>query len=280
MNKKPIENKPSPNDERKEENGIHPLYPSFIEHPFKGVQGPGKPSKKPTKTDTKFTGSPQLPTKTGVSPNKFDFDPYDSDDKEHHKHDHDLANGSNEPSIGPGPGPGFFNPSLTKHQYADYDQAIYQNGGEQQKPSKPNQFNPYLIPHGDNRQELLNILGGNGPQNLPPHLRIEHILQQFQGNGDGEQTPPPFGNPQQNQNGLNYQFGIGQQPTGNGQPQGKLFKIFASYRLSLFVLIYFGKIHVKKKSQLTPHLMTSWLPSTQCSLISTDFHFLNIYRWF
>lgn len=85
--------------------------------------------------------------------------------------------------------------------------------GQSQSPQSPSH-------PGDNRQELINILGGNVPPNLPPHLRIEHILQQIQGGNDGDQASPPAygGNVQQNQNGLNYQFG--QPPQQTGPPQG------------------------------------------------------------
>lgn len=164
---------------------------------------------------------------TKPEPPKYDFDNYD-----------DVDDDDEEKKPSPGLGPGFFNPTLTKHQYADYDF----NGDNYhrlppnqhpQKPQKPNQFNPYIIQHGDGKQELINILGGN-PQNIPPHLRIEHLLQQFQGANAGAgdvngQSQPNYG-VHQTQNGLNYPFGIGQHPSlhipneGNQkipvQPQG------------------------------------------------------------
>lgn len=149
----------STNDDHKNDNGIHPLYPTYIEHPFKGGH-PNKPSKKPTKNDSKLPGPYIPPTKTN-SPNKHDFD-------------QPTTNGAG------GPGPGFFNPQV----------------------DNPNNYNTFAIPNGDNRQELLNILGGNSQPDLPPHLRFEH------------------GNVQQQQNGLNDPFGIGQQPNGQ-QQQGK-----------------------------------------------------------
>jgi len=188
----------------KDENGIHPLYPSSIDNPSKGVQVPSKPTKKATKTETKFPGPFETPSKPGQS-TKYDFNHYD-DVNEHIKPEHDGQ-----------PGPGFFNPSITKHQYPDYDQTVFQNGPPAQKPSKPNQFNPYLIPPGGNRQEIFNILGGNIPQNVPPHLlgsHIEHLLQQIQENGGdgGEHQVPPYGNIPPNPNVPNYPFG--QQPTG------------------------------------------------------------------
>lgn len=216
--KKPNDNSFNVNtkDERKEENnGIHPLYPTNIDQPFKGVQVPIKPTKKPSKTDSKYPG-PFIPPPPQQTPTKYDFDNYDDieDEQDEHK----------KPSpVNGGVGPGFFNPSLTKHQYSDYDQTIFNNpdyqrpvSPHQQKPQKPNQYNPYVIQHGggDGKHELINILGGNA-QNLPPHLRIEHILQQFQGGSGGDvdsQSQLPYGG-HQTQNGLNYPFSIhGQHP--------------------------------------------------------------------
>lgn len=225
MHKKPIEHEhDNEHDDHKEENGIHPLYPTNIGQPNKGVQVPAKPTKKPSKTDTKYPG-PFLPTKP-EPPSKYDFDNYDDVDDENGGGDDDNADGDaandHKKPIQPGLGPGFFNPTLTKHQYADYDF----NGDnyhrlpphQQQKPQKPppNQYNPYIIPHGDGKHDLINILGGNA-QNLPPHLRIEHILQQFQGGNGGNggdvngQTQPTYG-VHQTQNGLNY-APFGQHPS-------------------------------------------------------------------
>lgn len=205
--KKPIDNE---NDDRKEENGIHPLYPTNIGQPNKGVQVPMKSTKKPTKIDSNYPGPSIIPTKT-EPPSKYDnFDNYDDVDEE--------ENDKKPLSPGSGPGPGFFNPTLTKHQYPDYDfngDNYHRLPPPHTKPQKPNQFNPYIIQHGDGKHEL--ILGGN-TQNLPPHL--QHVLQQFQdgnvGGGAGVdangQLQPPYG-VHQNQNGLNYPFGIGQHPS-------------------------------------------------------------------
>lgn len=209
MHKTPDENA---NDDRKEENGIHPLYPTSIQHPFNGIQVPMKTTK-PTK-----------PSKI-EPPSKYDYENYDEfededDDDEKKAHI----------------GPGFFNPTLTKHQYTDYDHGIYNNENFHRphnlpKPQKPNQYNPFVIQHGNGKHELINILGGN----LPPHLHIEHILQQIQGGNTGgsdvnSQSQSPYGSHQM-QHGLNYPFGIGQHPSLNiandpnqkipVQPQGK-----------------------------------------------------------
>lgn len=202
--KKPIENE---QDDRKEENGIHPLYPTNIGEPNKGVQVSNKPSKKPSKTDTKYQG-PFAPPKI-EPPSKYDFDNYDDVDDED----------DNKRPTSPGLGPGFFNPTLTKPQYSDYDfggDNFHRPSSHQFKPQKQNPYNPYIIQHGDGKHELISILGGNG-QNLPPQINIEHLLHQIQGGNAGNggansQSQPPYG-AQQTPDGLNYPFGIGQRPS-------------------------------------------------------------------
>lgn len=188
---------------------------------------PQKPTKKPSKTDSKYPGPYIEPTPSKVEPTPtYDFDNYDDDESED---DHKKP-------MQPGLTPGFYNPSLNKHQYSDYDY----NGNNfhrlpPQKPQKPNQFNPYIIQHtGEGKPELINILGGNA-HNLPPHF--QHILQQFQGGNTGlgdinGQPQTSYGG--QTQNGLNYPFGINHpsfhipnesnqkapvQPQGNGMNQ-------------------------------------------------------------
>ncbi|XP_055308987.1 putative epidermal cell surface receptor isoform X2 [Sitodiplosis mosellana] len=191
--------KPNENNDHKEENGIHPLYPTNIGQPNKGVQMPAKPTK----------GGSQAPSKH-EPPSKYDnFDNYDDVDDEEEDDKKPIS-----------PGPGFFNPSLTKHQYSDYDfngDNYHRLPPPHNKPQKPDQFNPYIIQHGNGKHELINILGGNA-QNLPPNLHIEHILQQFQGENGGSgvdvggQQQSPFG-VHQTQNGITYPFGIGQRPS-------------------------------------------------------------------
>lgn len=175
-----------------------------------------KPTKKPTKTDTKFPGpyAPQPPTKVDP-PSKYDFDNYDNIENE------DVDNDEKQP-IAPGLGPGFFNPTLTKPQYSDYDfngdNFQHASPPNQHKQQKPNPFNPYILhqQHGDGKHELISILGGNA-QNLPPQISIEHLLHQIQGGtaGAGDvngQHQPPYA-VQQTPDGLNYgPFGIGQRP--------------------------------------------------------------------
>lgn len=203
-------------DENGKENGIHPLYPIKDERPNKpSGSGAQKPMKKPTKTDSKYPGGPYVskPTASNENP-KYDLDNYDivdedDDDVDEEDHVHGNKKGHNHP------GPGFFNPTITKHHYGDYDQSVYNNGGDfhrptqQQKPHK-SPYNPYIIQHQNGQQELISILGSNG-QNLPPNLSIEHILQHIQGNGGANvgggdiETHPAYA-VQQSANGLNFPF--------------------------------------------------------------------------
>jgi hypothetical protein len=82
------------------------------------------------------------------------------------------------PPVHQQPGPGFFNPDASKDQFSEH--------------------------HVD--KQLFNILGPN-TQNLPPHIRIDQLLQHIQSqdpNG-GQSFNLPF---QPNQNGINYnQYG-------------------------------------------------------------------------
>lgn len=198
-----------------------------------------KPTKKPSKTDSKYQGPFAPPTTTKVEPpSKYDFDNYDDvNDSD----DGDDGDGNKRP-ISPGIGPGFFNPTLNKPQYSDYEFSgdnYHRPSPHQYKPQKPNSYNPYIIQHGDGKHELISILGGNG-QNLPPQINIEHLLHQIQGgntaNGDiNSQSQPPYG-AHQTPDALNYPFGIGQRPSqyipndGNQkapvQPQGFRIYIF------------------------------------------------------
>lgn len=92
-------------------------------------------------------------------------------------------------------GPGYFNPSASKSQF---DFNPYTQGPLQHPLDKS--FPP----------ELFNILGGNN-QNLPPHVRLEHLLQHIQGQDiqgpitHGQNYPiPPY---QVQVNGVNYPYG-------------------------------------------------------------------------
>lgn len=225
-------------EQNEKENGIHPLYPTADGRPPKqqGVQPLDKPQKKPSKGD-KFAG-PFAPLGGDQSHTKYEFNNYDDDEDVNVRPPHRPIN----PSVQQhgGPGPGFFNPSVSKNQYPDYDQAIFHNGQiipNQQHPGavgpgpqgKPPPFNPFLgngggginnvAGAGNNDQDKLspdlfaNILGANA-QNIPPHLRIEHLLQQIQGGADGGiggDGQHPFGGPPQGS------FPFGQQHL-QGQP--------------------------------------------------------------
>lgn len=189
------------------------MYPTNIGDPNKGVQIPTKPTKKPSKTESKYPGpfASQTPPKV-EPPSKYDFDNYDDTND-------DDDDDDNKRPIPPGLGPGFFNPNLNKPQYPDYEFSgdnFHRPSSHQYKPQKPNSYNPYIIQHGDGKHELISILGGNG-QSLPPQINIEHLLHQIQGgsaaNGDiNSQSQPPYGG-QQNPDTLNYPFGIGQRPS-------------------------------------------------------------------
>ncbi len=83
------------------------------------------------------------------------------------------------------PGPGFFNPDASKTQFPEHPP-------------------PQQIPVD---KQLFNILGQN-PQNLPPHIQIDQLLQHIQGQNQN-QGPLLHGfQPIQIPNGINYnQFG-------------------------------------------------------------------------
>lgn len=256
---KPLENE---SDDRKGENGIHPLYPTNVGQPNNGVQVPMKSTKKPSKTDSKypdpFALSPHQPTKV-EPPSKYDFDSYDDDVDDIDDEEEEDGGGGDDGKrpISPGLGPGFFNPTLPKPQYTDYDfngdnfhrpSSSSASSPHQHKPQKPNPYNPYIIQHGDGKHELINILGGNA-QNIPPQINIEHLLHQIQGGhtGGGDvngQSQPTYGI-QQTPDGLNYPFGIGQRPSPYGipndgnqkapvQPQGDIIIIIFTKKIARF----------------------------------------------
>lgn len=137
------------------------FYPTFDGKPVKEKGEKEKPSKKPGKTqqdanDIKYGGHQDhfIPIKN----------PY----------------GYNE-NAGPGvrDHSGYYNPDTTKDQYESYN------------PYEQYDQEPNGIPQGKpNQQDLYNILGGGGKGNptIPPHVRIEHILQHLQPND------PNYGN--------------------------------------------------------------------------------------
>lgn len=209
------------------------MYPTVDGKPPK-IPQQEKPLKKPIKSDLNNynpfgTQSPSPAEQiNNHHSNKFDFVNYD-DEISHHSN-----NAQN-------PGPGFFNPSASKNQYADYDSYGGGTGhlppppppttSQQQKPNL--HYHPYQNPdqvhtHDKLPPELFNILGPNS-QNLQPHIRIEQLLQHIQGaDQSGNIHLPSF---VQQQNGVNYPFidhnpsaiqppdapghtAIGQRPTG------------------------------------------------------------------
>lgn len=181
-----------------------------------------KGTKKPI-GDTKYIGPYATQPPATTEDTKYEFDNYDDVDEEEendenvNQHGHRVRPPNNGHEINPGPG--FFNPSITKHQYPDYEQNIYTNGEDyhtqhglptnnNQKPIKQPPFNPYLIQHGNEQPEIINILAGNG-QNQPPHISLEHILQHIQGGGN---TNPA----------INPQTHFGMQQPHNNYPFGHL----------------------------------------------------------
>jgi len=178
-----------------------PFYPTIDGKPPKTPQE--KPQKKPNKDDKKTEHiQQQIPFQPLPNdPNKFDYNQYDDDIGQHH---HSQQN----------PGPGFFNPDASKNQYPDY--SLYEHGGHQQPIGKPQS------------PELYNVLGPN-TQNLPPHIRLDQLLQHIQGQDPnqghlihGQNVQLPFSNV--HQNGVNYPYiehhpsndhlGLPQRPTG------------------------------------------------------------------
>ncbi|XP_062555689.1 putative epidermal cell surface receptor isoform X3 [Armigeres subalbatus] len=109
----------------------------------------------------------------------------------------------------PGP-PGYYGPEI-KPGYNDYNPYIHVNGPPDSVPLPPGG----QLPHHPLDKQLLNALGGN-PQNVPPNIRIEQLLQQIHAQ-DPNPGPVlhgqniPFQHPAANSgNGINYnQYGPG-----------------------------------------------------------------------
>lgn len=88
------------------------------------------------------------------------------------------------------PGPGFFNPDASKTQFPEHTD------------------HPLHHQHPADKQ-LFNILGQNAP-NIPPHIRIDQLLQHIQGQEQGQNQGPHLHGfqPIQIANGINYnQYG-------------------------------------------------------------------------
>lgn len=160
-------------EENDEDEGEHkvevPFYPTIDGKPPKVSQDGGKPFKK-------FHG------KEGSKKDQYNsnnaFVPPNYDNKYHVNNNYDQQ-----------PGPGFFNPDASKNQYPEHNTDI-----------------PIHHQHPVDKQ-LFNILGQNAP-NIPPHIRIDQLLQHIQGQ-DQNQGPLSHGfQPIQIANGINYnQYG-------------------------------------------------------------------------
>lgn len=148
--------------------------------------------------------------------NKFDFTNYDEDE--------DITGAGPPSGAHPntahgavGPGPGFFNPAASKTQYNDFD-AYGHNLNIASPSSAGKPFHPFQP-----RPQQANGSGGNGGghqtmndvNKIPPELfnipnvRIEQLLQHYQGGGAAGldsasmgHLPPPFGGGAQ-VNGIN-----------------------------------------------------------------------------
>lgn len=149
-----------------------PFYPTIDGKPPK-IPQEGKPFKK-------FHGGKEGNKKEPQQQNFNTFTPpMPNYDNKYHVNNYDQA------------GPGFFNPDASKTQYADL------TGSD------------HPLHHAVDKQ-LLNILGQN-PQNIPPHIRIDQLLQHIQGQEQNQQNQGPHLHgfqPIQIPNGINYnQYG-------------------------------------------------------------------------
>lgn len=145
-------------EEKDLSNSVGPFYPTLDGKPPKSV--PQKPSKKGTneagdnkETKMKYPQPQFIPVGTG--PGGFGLSGF--------------GDNTNDPQ-----GPGFFNPTLAKGQFDPYNPYSQNPNTIQDKPAQP---------------DLYNIVGPNNPANVPPHVRIEHLLQHLQGN---DQNPGPL----------------------------------------------------------------------------------------
>lgn len=177
-----------------------PFYPTLDGKPPKVPQE--KPHKKFNKDDKKNTYN----TNNGFVPTPPIHD--------NNKYNVNYGEDSRPPQL---PGPGFFNPDASKNQFPD-------NSGPGQHPID---------------KQLFNILGPNA-QNLPPHIRIDQLLQHIQSqdpNGGpllhGQNPNLPFSPTQPN--GINYnQFGEGDHLNRPGYRHEKHFNTLS--QLIIFVL--------------------------------------------
>lgn len=162
-----------------------PFYPTVDGKPPKVPQE--KPHKKFNKDDKKNNFGNNV------------FVPPSSVHPDNDKYNVDFSEDEDQPVLPPGPG--FYNPDASKAQYPDT-----------------------TGPHHPVDKQLFNILGPNG-QNLPPHIRIDQLLQHIQSSQDGGAGPHLHGQninlpftPIQ-PNGINYnQYGEGPPPDHHNRP--------------------------------------------------------------
>jgi hypothetical protein len=191
-----------------------PFYPTIDGKPPKVPQE--KPHKKFNKEDKKnnFNNNVFTPPSTQDN-NKYNVN-FGDDTRPPHN-----------PQVHQQPGPGFFNPDASKNQF----------------PENPQQ-------HPIDKQ-LFNILGPNA-QNLPPHIRIDQLLQHIQSqdpNGGpavhGQNVNLPFQPVQPN--GINYnQYGEGPDHHHLNRP-GYRRKHFNTLQSYLFILLGFSPLILKFK---------------------------------
>ena len=178
-------------EEDEEDTPNVPFYPTIDGKPPKVPQE--KPHKKQNKENKKNTNNGlnnNIFLPTAGHDNKYNFNTNNNyDDEKIPSHVPQLPTHPQQNS-----GPGFFNPGASKDHYPEYPNF---NHPEQQHPID---------------KQLFNILGPNS-QNVPPHVRIDQLLQHIQSQDSnagpslhGANINLPF-QPSQ-QNGINYnQFG-------------------------------------------------------------------------
>lgn len=170
-----------------------PFYPTIDGKPPKISQDGGKPFKK-------FHGGKEGTKKDQYNTNNAFVPPNFENNKFHVNNNYDQQ-----------PGPGFFNPDASKGQYPEHpDHSLHH-----QHPVD---------------KQLFNILGQNA-QNIPPHIRIDQLLQHIQGQ-DQNQGPLLHGfQPIQIANGINYNQ-YGENTDHNSHRPGSYFIFLISYKFA------------------------------------------------
>jgi hypothetical protein len=186
-----------------------PFYPTIDGKPPKTSQDGGKPFKK-------FHGGKEGNKKDQYNTNNA-FVPPNYDNKFHVNNNYDQQ-----------PGPGFFNPDASKTQYPEHTD------------------HPLHHQHPVDKQ-LFNILGQNAP-NIPPHIRIDQLLQHIQGQ-DQNQGPHLHGfQPIQIANGINYNQ-YGENTDHNAHRPGSYF-YFLNASLKKYLTKLFNDVHFARNSHI------------------------------